>query len=114
LAVPVAAVRGVEEDAPALVRAVPEQFCGAPSPQRSAATLGPSLYDLIGPQQQRRRDRVAERLGSSFYRAALRLTRPDAAGSILRGRAMRSRSVLRGVHHAVTVVQPPRGRPQDL
>jgi hypothetical protein len=46
----VEAVRAGEEVAPALVRAVPEQFCDAPSPQCSAAKLGPSFDDLIHAQ----------------------------------------------------------------
>src|SRR5205814_10118235 len=60
----VAAVRAVEEGGLALVQGAPASVrsCRAPSLQRSAVTRGPSFYDLVRPQQQRRRDRETERL----------------------------------------------------
>src|SRR5262249_28169872 len=59
----VAAVRAVEEGALALVQVATVRSCGAPSPPRSAVTLGPLFYYLIRPQQQRRRGGEAQRLG---------------------------------------------------
>jgi hypothetical protein len=46
---PVAAVRAVEEDALASVQVAPVRSCGAPSPRRSAAKLGPSFDYVIRP-----------------------------------------------------------------
>jgi len=50
-AVLVEAVLAVVGDAPAWAPAEPAPSCDAPSPQRSAAMLGPSFNDLIGAQQ---------------------------------------------------------------
>jgi hypothetical protein len=58
-----AAVLAVVEDAWASVPVALARFCDAPNPQHSVANLAPSLNNLIRPQQQRRRDGEAERLG---------------------------------------------------
>ena len=60
---PVEVVAGVEAAATVLARAERARSCGAPRPQSSAATLGPSFDHLIRPQQQRRRDGQAKRFG---------------------------------------------------
>src|SRR5229473_2410683 len=59
---PVEAVLAVVGAGPAWAPVEPARSCDAPRPQSSAATLGPSLDDLICPQQQRGRDREAEGL----------------------------------------------------